>query len=122
MFVIRDGWHPAVPLIERFEREDEAQEAARFLNESQNMLLVGSATVLYQGTPRYFVDDNDEEGNGMAGEAGILSDPPVLTLTKERTHCEACKEELKPNVAHECHGNKHHNRDPHWADELRKPK
>ena len=35
-----------------------------------------------------------------------FSEPPNVTVSAARTHCEACKEPLDPNVMHNCHGNK----------------
>ena len=35
-----------------------------------------------------------------------FSEPPVVEVKEGRTHCEACKEPLDPNVMHKCHGNK----------------
>lgn len=34
-----------------------------------------------------------------------FSEPPNVTVSAVRTHCEACKEPLDPNVMHKCHGN-----------------
>jgi RNase P subunit RPR2 len=34
-----------------------------------------------------------------------FSEPPVLSVKEGRTHCEACREPLDPNVMHKCHGN-----------------
>lgn len=34
-----------------------------------------------------------------------FSEPPVVAVKEGRTHCEACKEPLDPNVMHKCHGN-----------------
>lgn len=36
-----------------------------------------------------------------------FSEPPNVTVSAARTHCEACQEPLDPNVMHKCHGNKH---------------
>ena len=38
-------------------------------------------------------------------EAGIITDPPEVTVKTNRTHCEACGEKLDPNVMHKCAGN-----------------
>lgn len=35
-----------------------------------------------------------------------FSEPPNVTVSAARTHCEACQEPLDPNVMHKCHGNK----------------
>lgn len=35
-----------------------------------------------------------------------FSEPPQVTVKVDRTHCEACKEPLDPNVMHKCEGNK----------------
>jgi len=45
------------------------------------------------------------ECNMFSGDAGFLSDPPVLTVKENRTHCEACGAKLEPNVMHKCAGN-----------------
>jgi len=37
-----------------------------------------------------------------------FSEPPVVAVKEGRTHCEACKEPLNPDVMHKCHGNKEH--------------
>lgn len=37
-----------------------------------------------------------------------FSEPPNVTVSAARTHCEACQEPLDPNVMHKCHGNKHY--------------
>ncbi len=34
-----------------------------------------------------------------------FSEPPVVTVKTDRTHCEACKEPLAPDVMHKCAGN-----------------
>jgi transcription elongation factor Elf1 len=34
-----------------------------------------------------------------------FSEPPVVTVKADRTHCEACQEPLDPSVMHKCHGN-----------------
>lgn len=38
-------------------------------------------------------------------EAGIFTEPPVLTHKTDRTHCEVCGALLDPNVLHKCAGN-----------------
>ena len=40
-------------------------------------------------------------------QAGIFSDPPILTESKQRTTCDACGETLSPTVMHKCVGNIH---------------
>lgn len=37
--------------------------------------------------------------------SAMLSDPPSLTQTSSRTHCEACGQALHPSVMHRCAGN-----------------
>lgn len=37
-----------------------------------------------------------------------FSEPPQVSVSGARTHCEACKEPLEPSVMHKCHGNKHY--------------
>jgi hypothetical protein len=39
-------------------------------------------------------------------EAGIITDPPEVTVKTNRTHCEHCQEPLDPTVFHKCAGNK----------------
>lgn len=34
-----------------------------------------------------------------------FSEPPSVSVSDTRTHCEACKEPLDPSVMHKCHGN-----------------
>lgn len=34
-----------------------------------------------------------------------FSEPPNVTVSGARTHCDACKEPLDPSVMHKCHGN-----------------
>lgn len=38
--------------------------------------------------------------------------PPELTISKDRTHCEACKLPLDPAVMHRCAGNEEWKPDP----------
>lgn len=37
-----------------------------------------------------------------------FSEPPNVSVSSSRTHCEACQEPLAPDVVHKCHGNKHY--------------
>lgn len=37
-----------------------------------------------------------------------FSEPPNVIVSSARSHCEACKEPLDPNVMHKCDGNKHY--------------
>jgi hypothetical protein len=37
-----------------------------------------------------------------ASDAGFLTYPPELTVSKGRTSCERCGDEVKPNVYHQC--------------------
>jgi hypothetical protein len=46
-------------------------------------------------------------------EAGIITDPPEVTVKTNRTHCEHCQEPLDPAVYHKCAGNEEYK--PHSA-------
>jgi hypothetical protein len=43
-----------------------------------------------------------------SADAGIITEPPVLTVKTDRTQCEHCQEALHPNVYHQCAGNEEH--------------
>lgn len=38
-------------------------------------------------------------------ETIATSDPPIVTATQDRTHCDACGAPLDPNVMHRCAAN-----------------
>lgn len=39
-------------------------------------------------------------------DAGIITDPPILTHETNRSNCGACGSSLDPNVQHRCWGNR----------------
>lgn len=45
-----------------------------------------------------------------------FSDPPNVTVSAQRTHCEACQEPLDPHVMHKCAGNEE------WKPPLEQPR
>lgn len=50
----------------------------------------------------------------FSAEAGIITDPPEVTIKTNRTHCEHCKEPLAPDIVHKCAGNEKHHPSPPW--------
>lgn len=51
-------------------------------------------------------------------DAGIITEPPVLTHKTDRTHCEHCKVELHPDVYHKCAGNEEYKPVPPMLPDL----
>ncbi len=41
----------------------------------------------------------------VPADAGVSTEPPVLTVKTDRTHCEYCQAPLDPTVYHKCAGN-----------------